>query len=218
MLASMVIDGGLRQRSQQLPAIIVPLRGSLDSHGTGCPKPMTSQRTVTGAAAFLLGNEGKGPHITHATVGKVIDGGIKDAANLGAAMAPAAVDTIVTHLQDTGRSVKDYDLIVTGDLGYVGHSISLDLASEKGFNISGVFNDCGILIYNPDQDTHSGGSGCACSGVVVAGHLLDTLRKGKYKRILVVGTGALLSSTSIQQGETIPGIGHGLVIEAADPQ
>jgi len=179
----------------------------------GVQRPMTAQWTVTGAGAILLGNVGEGPFITHATIGKAIDAGAKDPYDMGSAMAPAAVDTIITHLQDTGRTVQDYDLIITGDLGSVGRSIAIDLAKQKGYDLSGNFNDCGVLVFDPSQDTHAGGSGCACSAVVTCGYLMKCLREGKYKRILGVGTGALLSVTSVQQGETIPGIGHAVAIE-----
>lgn len=178
----------------------------------GVQRPMSSQWTVTGAAAFLLSENVPGVKVTHGTVGKVVDLGVKNSNDMGAAMAPAAVDTIVTHLQDTGRNMTNYDAVFTGDLGAVGHSVAVELGKQKGYDFSGL-QDCGMLIYSPSQDTHAGGSGCACSAVVTAGHLMQQLRDKKFKRILVVGTGALLSVTSAQQGESIPGIGHAVVLE-----
>ncbi|MCG0278244.1 MAG: stage V sporulation protein AD, partial [Thermanaeromonas sp.] len=129
-------------------------------------------------------------------------------------MAPAAVDTLVRHFQDTGRTPDDYDLIITGDLGRVGRELALKLASQNGYNLGEKYTDCGLLIYDSErQGTHAGGSGCACSAVVFAGHLMGKLNDGTYKRILGIGTGALLSPTSTYQGESIPSIGHAVVIE-----
>ncbi|MBC7324080.1 MAG: stage V sporulation protein AD, partial [Moorella sp. (in: Bacteria)] len=162
----------------------------------------------------LMAPAGNGPRVTHATIGRVLDVGIKDPNDMGSAMAPAAVDTIVRHFQDTGRGPIDYDLIITGDLGRVGHEIATKLLGEQKYDVSKNYSDCGILIYDHErQDTHAGGSGCACSAVVFTGHLMGKLNEGRYKRILGVGTGALLSTTATQQGESIPGIGHGVVIE-----
>lgn len=179
----------------------------------GVQRSMSAQWTVTGAGAFLVSDSGQGVKVTHATVGKVIDAGIKNVSDMGAAMAPAAVDTIIAHLQETGRKETDYDLIITGDLGSVGRNIAVDLANQKGYDLSRM-NDCGVLIFDHEtQDTHAGGSGCACSAVVTAGHLIQQLTAKKLKRVLIVGTGALLSVTSAQQGESIPGIAHGVVLE-----
>lgn len=180
----------------------------------GVQRPLTAQRTVTGAGGFLLGdNSGKGPKITFATVGKVMDMGISDANDMGSAMAPAAADTIIQHFKDTGRKPIDYQLIITGDLGSVGKALTQQLVEKAGYDISPVYSDCGILIYDPSQDTHSGGSGCGCSAVVMGGYIMEQIRQGKYERVLFVGTGALLSPTSTMQGETIPGIGHAVAIE-----
>jgi stage V sporulation protein AD len=140
--------------------------------------------------------------------------GIKDANNMGAAMAPAALATLVTHLRDTGRSPDYYDSIITGDLGYIGKDILIDLAKTKGYNISSNYNDCGVLIFDKDkQDTHSGGSGCGCIASVFSGYFFKQLKEGKIKRLLLIATGALMNSTSSQQGETIPGIAHAISIE-----
>lgn len=179
----------------------------------GSQRPMYAQWTVTGAGAFLLSRTGVGPRVTHITIGKVMDMGVKDPADMGSAMAPAATDTIVRHFQDTGRGPADYDLIVTGDLASVGKAITVELAKQQGYDLSANYTDCGILIYDASQDVHAGGSGCACSAVVTGGHLLQEMAEGRYKRILGVGTGALLSPLTVQQGESIPCIGHGVVIE-----
>lgn len=180
----------------------------------GNQRPPTAQWTVTGSAATVLSTSGNGPFITHITPGKIVDKGIKDANNMGAAMAPAAVSTILTHLKDTNRKPSYYDAIITGDLGYVGKDIVLDLCSEEGFKLSGNYNDCGVLIFNKEeQDTHSGGSGCGCCGTVFSGYFFNKLRQKELKKILLVATGALMNSTSSQQGESIPGVAHAVSIE-----
>jgi stage V sporulation protein AD len=180
----------------------------------GVQRPLTAQWTVTGAGGVVLGNSGKGPAVTHVTIGKVIDLGINDPNDMGSAMAPAAADTIIRHFTDTGRQPSDYDLIVTGDLASVGRALTEQLVKQAGYDISKNYTDCGILIFDPAQDTHAGGSGCGCSAVVLTGYLLKQMKAGKYKRILGIGTGALLSNTSSLQGESIPGIGHAVAIDA----
>ncbi|WNS81330.1 stage V sporulation protein AD [Domibacillus sp. DTU_2020_1001157_1_SI_ALB_TIR_016] len=181
----------------------------------GGQKPPTSQWTITGAGAALLGNEGSGPRVTSATIGKVIDMGLTDPFNMGGAMAPAAVDTIEAHLKDRGVDPSYYDLIVTGDLGRIGHSVSMDLFKKNGTPVKEEqYKDCGIMIYNESQPVYSGGSGPGCSAVVAYGHLLNEMRKGKINRMLVVATGALLSPLTYQQGESIPCIAHAVSIEA----
>ena len=138
----------------------------------GNQRPQTSQWTVTGAGAVVLSKNGNGPFITHITPGKIVDMGIKDANNMGAAMAPAFVDTLITHFLDTGRNPSYYDAIISGDLGHVGKEIAIDLAKTQGYNIKSNYNDCGVLIFDKNsQDTHSGGSGCACCGTVFTGYL-----------------------------------------------
>ena len=140
--------------------------------------------------------------------------GIKDANNMGAAMAPAAVDTIVTHLQDTGRSPDYYDAIITGDLGHIGKEIVREMIKTKGYNIDETYNDCGVLIFDKEkQDTHAGGSGCACIATVFSGYFFKMLKEKKIRKILLVATGALMNSTTMQQGESIPGIAHAISIE-----
>lgn len=175
----------------------------------------TAQWTVTGAGAALVAAEGTGPGITCLTVGIVQDYGIKDALNLGAAMAPAAADTLARHFADTGRGPEFYDLIVTGDLGKFGHRMAMDLAAEKGgFDLEKNCQDCGVMLYNCEkQDVHSGGSGCACSAVVAFGYLYRRMLAGELKRVLLCATGAMHSPTSVQQGEDIPVIAHAVSLE-----
>ncbi|MFR5684313.1 MAG: stage V sporulation protein AD, partial [Clostridia bacterium] len=174
----------------------------------------SSQWTVTGSGATVLTKDGEGPYITCITPGKINDMGIKDANNMGAAMAPAALDTLITHLMDTGRKPSYYDAIITGDLGHIGKDILIDLAQKRGYNIKSNYNDCGVMMFDKDaQDTHSGGSGCACIGTIFSGYFYRMLKEKKYKRILLIATGALMNSTSSQQGESIPGIAHAVAIE-----
>lgn len=180
----------------------------------GNQRPPSSQWTVTGSGATVLTKDGEGPYITCITPGKINDMGIKDANNMGAAMAPAALDTLITHLVDTGRKPSYYDAIITGDLGHIGKDILIDLAQKRGYNIKSNYNDCGVMMFDKDaQDTHSGGSGCACIGTIFSGYFYRMLKEKKYKRILLIATGALMNSTSSQQGESIPGIAHAVAIE-----
>ena len=180
----------------------------------GNQRTPTAQWTVTGSGASLLSSSGSCPYITNITPGKIIDMGIKDANNMGAAMAPAAFDTLITHLQDTCRKPSYYDLIITGDLGYIGKDILTELAETKGYNIKNNYNDCGVLIFDKnEQDTHSGGSGCACVATTFSGYLYKQLKSRKINKILLIATGALMNATSSQQGESIPGIAHAISIE-----
>lgn len=180
----------------------------------GAQKPPTAQWTVTGAGAAVIAAQGRGPRVTSATLGRVVDMGLKDPFNMGAAMAPAALDTLLRHLGDMNRSLEDYDLIVTGDLGRVGRAILLDLLEREGVKVRPEqFQDCGILIYGDDPQVMAGGSGAACSAVVTYGHLLKEIESGGLQRILVLATGALLSPLSFQQGESIPCIAHAVAIE-----
>lgn len=173
-----------------------------------------AQWTVTGAGAVVLAEQGDGPRVTHVTTGRVVDLGIKDPFDQGAAMAPAAVDTIAAHMQETGRSTDYYDLIVTGDLARFGREMAVRLAAERGLELGENYRDCGILVFdNEKQDVHSGGSGCGCSAIVTCGHLLKEMKRGKLNRLLLVPTGALLSPTTFQQGENIPTIAHAVAIE-----
>ena len=180
----------------------------------GNQRPPSSQWTVTGSGSAILSKDGSGPYITHITPGKIIDMGIKDGNNMGAAMAPSFADTLITHFSDTGRSPNYYDAIISGDLGYVGKDIAIDLLKTNGYNIKNNYNDCGVLIFDKEkQDTHSGGSGCACCGTVFSGYFFKQLKEKKIKRLLLIATGALMNSTSSQQGESIPGIAHAVSIE-----
>ncbi|WZL74148.1 stage V sporulation protein AD [Clostridiaceae bacterium 35-E11] len=180
----------------------------------GAQKPPTAQWTVTGAGVALVAQEGMGPRVTSATIGRVIDMGLSDPFNMGAAMAPAAVDTIEAHFRDRNLDPSYYDVIATGDLGRVGHRIAGDLLIEHGFKIPPeIFTDCGLLIYKKDQPVMAGASGCGCSATVTYGHFLNRMRKKELKRILIVATGALLSPMSYQQKESIPCIAHAVSIE-----
>ena len=180
----------------------------------GNQRPPTSQWTVTGSGAAILTKNGSGPYITNITPGKIVDMGIKDGNNMGAAMAPAFADTLISHFKDTGRNPSFYDAIISGDLGYVGKEIVIDILKSKGYNIKSNYNDCGILIFDKaSQDTHSGGSGCACCGTVFSGYFFKQLKEKKIKKMLLIATGALMNSTTSQQGESIPGIAHAISIE-----
>ncbi len=179
----------------------------------GNQRPPTSQWTVTGGGASVLSLKGDGPVITSATFGKVVDFGIKDVNNMGACMAPAAMDTIITHLQATKTKVEDYDLIATGDLGKLGSEILVDLLERKGVKLGQNYSDCGNLIYNKQEKVFMGGSGSGCSATVFNSYILHKLRVGDFKRVLLVATGALLSTTTSQQGDSIPGIAHAVCIE-----
>ena len=187
----------------------------------GNQRPPSAQWMATAAGAVVLSeaplrNAVVNIRVTDATVGKVIDAGIKDANQMGAAMAPAAVDTLLNHLQDTGRDIDYYDLVVTGDLGYIGKDIMCDLLVDAGLDSKKVFShydDCGTLLFSKDQDVHGGGSGCGCSAAVLTGSLLKKMEQGQYKRILLMSTGALLSTVSPFQGESIPGIAHAAALE-----
>ena len=180
----------------------------------GAIRPAQSQWTVTGAGSFLLRkNIDNFPYIASATVGKVVDFGIVDVNNMGAAMAPAACSTVIRHLKNTNTAPSDYDLIVTGDLGALGSRLFKELALKQGYNLESNHVDCGELIYNIDEDEFQGGSGAGCSSVVFAGYLYPMLKEKRIKRILLVATGALLSTLSSQQGESIPGIAHAVTVE-----
>ena len=181
--------------------------------GYGGQRTPTAQWTVTGSGAALVCSAGSGPRIESCTVGTVTDLGIKDANNMGAAMAPAAYSTIRAHLDDLSLAPEDFDLIVTGDLGQLGKDVLLELAKRDGIALGGKLTDCGTLVFDQlTQDVHAGGSGCGCSAITLCGYLLGQLDSGKLKRILFCGTGALLSPTSTQQGLPIPGVWHAVSI------
>ncbi|MGE5626532.1 MAG: stage V sporulation protein AD [Solirubrobacterales bacterium] len=180
----------------------------------GAQRSPLSQWTVTGAGAMVISKGGNFPGITYVTTGKVKDYGIEDSNNMGAAMAPAAAATISQHFMDTGKTPKDYDLIATGDLGDVGKEVTKKLLKEYGYDVSEIYMDCGSEIFNnKEQQTCSGGSGCGCSAVVDCGYIYKSMLSGKFKRVLLISTGALLSTTSSLQGETIPGVAHAVAVE-----
>ncbi|MEG6585666.1 stage V sporulation protein AD [Dendrosporobacter sp. 1207_IL3150] len=215
LVGAMMIDGGFANK----------VAGAASSHHDaaerqyrfptelGVQRPPVAQWTVTGAGAAILSATGQGPKITCATVGKIVDLGIKDPNALGPAMAPAAVDTLWQHIQDTGREPAYYDMIFTGDLGSVGKTMVIQLMQEKGLDISSNYEDCGCMIYSESQDAHAGASGCASSAVVFCGYLYQMLVAGKLNKILLIGTGSLHSPTSYQQKESIPCIAHAVAIE-----
>ena len=184
----------------------------------GGQRPPTAQWTASAAGAAVLTDSGTFPHVEAVTFGRITDYGIKDANNMGAAMAPAACDTIAAFLQDTGTDPETYDMILTGDLGSVGSRLLCELLEkEHGIDIRRVHADCGLLLYDArTQDVHAGGSGCGCSGAVVCSYILRRLREGTLKRVLFVGTGALLSSVSSLQGESVPGVAHGVLLTGTE--
>ena len=180
----------------------------------GTQRPQSSQWTVTGSGAAILSKNGTGPFITSFTPGNIVDMGIKDVNNMGAAMAGAAHDTLIKHFKDTSRNPSYYDAIFTGDLGYIGKEILIDLVGQSGYNIKSNYNDCGVLIFDKDkQDSHSRGSGCGCIATVFSSYIYKKIKNKKYKKILLIATGALMNSTTSQQGESIPGIAHAISIE-----
>ena len=175
----------------------------------GAVRTPTAQWTATAAGCTVLSAQGPGPYITHVTCGKIVDQGITDPNNMGAAMATAAYDTLRAYFADTHTGPADYDAIFTGDLGELGHEIVMDLFRQDGVDMTRNYEDCGMLLYDRDrQDMHAGGSGCGCSAAVFNGYLLTGLKQGRWRRILFAPTGALLSPTSSFQGESIPGICH----------
>ena len=181
--------------------------------GYGGQRTPTAQWTVTGAGCCIVGRGASGPVIDCATVGRIEDFGIRDANNMGAAMAPAAISTLCAHFADTGRVPADYDLIVTGDLGLLGRQIVLEQMALEGYDLSANYNDCGVLMFDcKRQDVHAGGSGCGCSASVLCGPLLRKMERGELRRLLFCATGALLSPVSSGQGESIPGICHAVSI------
>lgn len=215
-VGSMLIDGGFARHV---------LAGVSSHHDTaerqfrapteqGMQRAMSAQWTVTGAGSVVLGRSGTGPRITAATIGRVVDYAEKDVNNMGSAMAPAVADTILNHFHDLDRQAADYDLIISGDLGAVGLSLASEVLKQSGIDMGTNFSDCGAMIFDSNQDVHAGASGCGCSAVVFAGEIMRRLKGGELKRVLLVGSGALHSPTSSMQGESIPGIGHAVVIEA----
>lgn len=221
-LASMAVSAGyadyaLALTSSHFASAEKEFRFPLDYAGQ---RPLSTTWTVTGSGAFLLasgftGNPGKTyVQISGITTGRIVDYGVKDSMHMGAAMAPAAADTIYQHLMDTGRAPEDYDQIITGDLGSVGQTILKDLLMDRGVDLQDRHDDCGILIYDSEtQDTHAGGSGCGCAAATLAAYILPQLLRGVWKRVLLVPTGALMSKVSFNEGQTIPGIAHAVILE-----
>ncbi len=214
-LAAMLIDGGFAERT----AAVTSSHFCTAERQYRMPVPYGSQRTptaqwtATASGCTILGREGPGPYITHVTCGKIVDKGISDPNNMGAAMAPAAYDTLAAFFRDTGTTPKDYDLVITGDLGELGHGIVRDFFARDGVELGDNFQDCGLLLYDRDgQDMHAGASGCGCSASVLNGYLLTEMQRGRWRKILFAPTGALLSPTSSFQGESIPGICHAVCI------
>ncbi|MCI2059065.1 MAG: stage V sporulation protein AD [Oscillibacter sp.] len=216
-LAAMLIDGGFASYAAALTSshFCTAERQYRMPVPYGNQRTPTAQWTATAAGCTILGRDGPGPYITHATCGKIVDKGIADVNNMGAAMAPAAYSTLSTFFRETGTSPRDYDLILTGDLGELGHAIVLDFFRRDGLDLTGNYQDCGMLLYDrKNQDMHAGASGCGCSASVLNGYLLSGMRAGKWKKIVLAPTGALLSPTSSFQGESIPSICHAVCISA----
>ena len=213
-LAAMSIDGGFARRAAAMTSshFCTAERQYRMPVPYGSQRTPTAQWTATGSGCCLLACEGEGPYITHVTTGKIVDKGVTDANNMGAAMAPAAYDTLCALFRDTRTKPEDYDLIVTGDLGRLGHQIVSDFFARDGLPLGERYTDCGLLLYDIEsQDMHCGGSGCGCSASVLCGYLLRGMRESKWNRIIFAPTGALLSPTTTFQGESIPGICHAVV-------
>ena len=215
-LGAMLIDGGfanhvLTGASSHFCAAEKQFRFPLP---LGTQRPPTSTWTVTGDGAVVLARKGDGPKIVEITTGKIVDMGVTDVNNMGAAMAPAAAALMKAHFEDTGRTPQDYDVIATGDLGTIGRELVVELLGKEGYELDSRYTDCGIEIFDAEkQDTHAGGSGCACSAVTFCAYYYPKLQSGEIQKMLFIPTGALMSTTSSQQGQSIPGIAHGLVIE-----
>ena len=216
VLASCLVDGGFERTvcaitSSHFCAAERQYRYPLEYGGQ---RPQTAQWTATASGAVVLHKGGKGVKITKATPGRIADPGVTAQTNMGAAMALSAYETLQTYFQDTKTGPTDYDLIVTGDLGKVGHQLVLDLFQRDGVDMRPTYDDCGLLLYDGTQDVHSGGSGCGCSAAVLCSYLLKALEQKIFRKVLFCGTGALLSPTSSNQGQSIPGICHLVCLEA----
>ena len=216
-LASLLIDGGYADRAAALTSshFCTAERQYRMPVPYGNQRTPTAQWTATASGCTILGSDGPGPYVTHVACGKIVDKGIADVNNMGAAMAPAAYDTLSGFFRDTATGPQDYDLIITGDLGELGHAIVRDFFQRDGIDMGSRFLDCGMLLYDREhQDMHAGASGCGCSASVLNGYLLTELRKGTWRNILFAPTGALLSPTSSFQGESIPSICHAVCLSA----
>jgi len=217
VLGSLIISGGGAERilcstSSNFCSAEKQFRTPLEYGGQRTP---TSQWTVTGSGSVILGKGENPPFVEAVTCGKIVDLGIKDISNMGAAMAPAFVDTVKNHLNALGRTPDYYDLILSGDLGTVGKSIAEELFERDSVKIGDNYNDCGVMIFDGEtQDTHAGGSGCGCCASMLCGYVIPEMQKGNLKKVLVAATGALMSPTSTMQGESIPSISHAISLEA----
>ncbi len=211
LVAGLLVDGGYSNKSAAVTSSHFStaerqFRFPLSYGGQRTP---TAQWTCTASGAVVLAAEGGAPFVVGGCIGKIVDLGVTDATNMGAAMSPAAADTIMRYLQDTQTQPEDYDAIVTGDLGNIGSELLIDLLLKQGIDISNNHYDCGSMMFDDEkQDTHAGGSGCGCSASILCGYYLPKLQKNQYQKILFAATGALLSAMSSQQGESIPGICH----------
>ncbi|CDC96446.1 stage V sporulation protein AD [Roseburia sp. CAG:380] len=229
-IGSMLVDGGFADRvvaltSSHFASAEKQFRFPL---GYGNQRPQAATWTVTGSGAVVLSSQfdtkkklsrktdvQKIVQVRGVTTGKIVDYGVKDSMNMGACMAPAAADVIAANLNDFQRKPEDYDQIITGDLGEVGRQILLDILQAKGYDIADRYIDCGIEIYRDDQNVQSGGSGCGCSAVMLTGYILQKLKNQEWKRVLFVPTGALLSPVSFNEGKSVPGIAHAVILESA---
>jgi len=215
-LGALLIDGGFAGRVAALTSshFCTAERQYRMPVPYGSQRTPTAQWTATAAGCVILADRGEGPRVTAVTTGRIVDKGITDANNMGAAMAPAAFDTLRAHFAATGTSPRDYDLVITGDLGVLGHRIVTDLFAAEGVDVGERYRDCGMLLYDIDrQDMHMGASGCGCAASVLCAHLLGEMERGRWKKILFAPTGALLSPTTTFQGESIPAISHAVQIE-----
>jgi stage V sporulation protein AD len=210
-MSSLFVEGGVARKcvavtSSHFCTAERQFRFPLEYGGQRTP---TAQWTVTGSGSAIVGEHADGPYVEAVTIGRICDLGIKDAANMGAAMAPAAAETLTTFLRDTGTRPEDYDLILTGDLGEVGSNLMYELLEKENLHVTEQHNDCGLMIFDrKKQDVHAGGSGCGCAASVLCSNILNRMCRGELKNILFMATGALMSPTSSQQGESIPGIAH----------
>lgn len=211
-MAAMSVDGGFATRcaavtSSHFCSAERQFRFPLEYGGQ---RPPSAQWTVTGSGCVIIDKEEGDIRLDCATTGKVVDLGIKDANNMGAAMAPSAIDTLTTHFKDTNRTPDYYDAIFSGDLGSVGKAIVIDLMKKRGYDLSKNYFDCGEMIFDKSQDVHAGGSGCGCSALILCAHILPQLLKRNFKKVLFMPTGALMSPTAVQQGGSIPGVAHAI--------
>ena len=229
-IASMLVDGGF---ADNILAITSSHFGTAEKEfrfplSYANQRPLSAQWTVTGSGAVVLASKKMAEkvnmsdknkvHITGITTGKIVDLGVKDSMNMGACMAPAAGNVIIRNLIDNGRKPEWYDKIITGDLGLVGKDILLDIMRSKGYDIADRYMDCGIEIYSREQNIQAGGSGCGCSATMLAGYILKMLESGKWHRVLFVPTGALLSPVSFNEGDSVPGIAHAVVLECGETE